>query len=76
MASQSIPNARARTTKSRWNLAEAVATIDIPFAYRWEPTLVPAREERWSVRRSLLVIMLAGVFGWSLIFTVLYVLLP
>ena len=69
-------NARARTTKSRWNLADAMATIDTPAAYRWERTLPPAREERWSVRRSLFVIMLAGVFGWSLIFTVLYVLLP
>jgi hypothetical protein len=53
-----------------------MATIDIPSAYRWEPILAPAREERWSLRRSLFVIMLAGVFGWSLIFTVLYILLP
>ena len=70
------PNARARTTKSHWNLATAMATIDIPAAYRWESTLATARDERWSIRRSLFVIMLAGVFGWSLIFTVLYVLLP
>jgi hypothetical protein len=76
MAALPISNARARTTKSRWNLAAAVATIDIPSCYRWEPTLAPAREERWSVRRSLFVILLAGAFGWSLIFTVLYVLLP
>jgi hypothetical protein len=53
-----------------------MATIDIPAAYRWEPTLAPARDERWSVRRSLFVITLAGAFGWTLIFTVLYVLLP
>jgi hypothetical protein len=53
-----------------------MATIDIPATYRWESTLAPARDERWSIRRSLFVIMLAGVFGWSLIFTVLYVLLP
>jgi hypothetical protein len=53
-----------------------MATIDIPATYRWEPTLAPARDERWSIRRSLFVIMLGGVFGWSLIFTVLYVLLP
>jgi uncharacterized membrane protein YbhN (UPF0104 family) len=65
-----------RTTKSRWNLAEAIATIDIPSSYRREPTLAPAREQRWSIRRSLFVIMLASAFGWSLIFTVLYVLLP
>ena len=76
MAALSISNARGHTTKSRWNLAAAVATIDIPYSYRWEPTLAPAREERWSVRRSLFVIMLAGAFGWSLILTVLYVLLP
>jgi hypothetical protein len=65
-----------RTTKSRWNLAEAIATIDIPFVYRWEPTLAHAREQRWSIRRSLFVILLASAFGWSLILTVLYVLLP
>ena len=53
-----------------------MATIDIPAAYQWESTLATARDERWSIRRSLFVIMLAGVFGWSLIFTVLYVLLP
>ena len=53
-----------------------MATIDIPVVYRWEPTLASAREQRWSIRRSLSVILLASAFGWSLILTVLYVLLP
>jgi hypothetical protein len=72
----SISYSRTLTTKSRWKLAAAAATIDAPEAYRLELALAPAREERWSVRRALLVILAAGVFGWLLIIATLYVLLP